>query len=197
MRYYGLYLAAKPDDHEVMTDMGTMLLTAQRIEEAINTYLRVLQADPKFFQAQFNLAIAYRSAERPDLALAALERARDLADDDQQRQRVDALLQKFGSEPSAATARESGPKEAIEAIFRSHPIVGPRLERVDWSSDNQARVILRDFPMDGMPPMVRQKFTERILSGIRQSKERLEITTNYQIEIVDAASGRVMETVSE
>jgi tetratricopeptide (TPR) repeat protein len=177
--------------------MGTMLLTAQRIEEAINTYLRVLQADPKFFQAQFNLAIAYRSAERPDLALAALERARDLADDDQQRQRVDALLQKFGSEPSAATARESGPKEAIEAIFRSHPIVGPRLERVDWSSDNQARVILRDFPMDGMPPMVRQKFTERILSGIRQSKERLEITTNYQIEIVDAASGRVMETVSE
>ena len=29
------------------------------------------------------------------------------------------------------------------------------------------RVLLREFPMDGMPPMVREKFIDRIRTGVR------------------------------
>ncbi len=197
LQRYREFLAVKPDDKGVLTDMGTMLLAAQRVDEAIATYQGVLQADPKFFQAQFNLAIAYRAAGKADLAMAALQRSREVADSDEARQQVDALLQRLDGAKEATSPGSGGAKETIEAVFRSHPIVGPRLERVDWTNERQARVILRDFPMDGMPPMVRDKFNERIRSGIRDGKKRLQIAEPFAIEIVDSASGRVMETVEE
>jgi tetratricopeptide (TPR) repeat protein len=204
---YREFLAIQPGDKGVLTDMGTMQLAARRPEEAIATYQSVLQQDPNFFQAQFNLAIAYRAAGQNDLALAALQRAREVADDDEARRQVDVLLQRIegaGAGPAQpagaaapAGAEPGGAKESIESVFRSHPIVGPRLERVDWEGERKARVLLRDFPMDGMPPMVRDKFNERVRSGIRDSKQRLQITDTFEIQIVDAASGRVMETVEE
>jgi hypothetical protein len=58
-------------------------------------------------------------------------------------------------------------------------------------------VLLHDFPMDGMPPMVRDKFTDRIRTGVRDSKTRNQSTATVTVELVDGASGRVMETVTE
>ena len=78
-----------------------------------------------------------------------------------------------------------------------HPPADQKLDRVDWSADDHARVVVRDFPMDGMPPMVRGKFTERIRSGVRASKSRHQSTAPITIELVDASSGRVMETITE
>lgn len=203
MDFYRGYLKVKPDDLSVQTDLATMLLSTQKVDEALKGYHDVLAVDPKFFQAQFNLAIAYRAAGDDTKALAALTRAREIAGDDATRQRVDALLARLKGEP--APAAEGAPAQAaagslrtdVEAIFRSHPIVGPKLDRVDWSGDDRARVMLRDFPMDGMPPMVRSKFTDRIRSGVRDSKTRHPTSGPVTIELVDAASGRVMETVTE
>lgn len=202
MDYYRSYLKVKPDDLSVQTDLGTMQLSSQKVDEALKAYQDVLKVDPNFFQAQFNLAIAYRAAGDDAKALAALTRARDIAGDDATRQRVDALLARLKGEPSqaaaAAPAASAGSLRAdVEAIFRSHPIVGPKLDRIDWPGDDHARVMLRDFPMDGMPPMVRSKFTDRIRSGVRDSKARHESSAPVIIELVDAGSGRVMETVTE
>jgi cytochrome c-type biogenesis protein CcmH/NrfG len=202
MDYYRRYLKVKPDDLSVQTDLATMLLSGQKVEEALKAYQDVLRVDPNFFQAQFNLAIAYRAAGDDAKALAALTRARDIAADDATRQRVDALLARLKGEAPAA---QGGPAQAaagslrtdVEAIFRSHPIVGSKLDRVDWTGDDHARVVLRDFPMDGMPPMVRSKFTDRIRGGVRDSKTRHQSSGPVTIELVDAASGRVMETVTE
>jgi tetratricopeptide (TPR) repeat protein len=202
MDYYRLYLKVKPDDLSVQTDLGTMLLSARQVDAALKAYKDVLAVDPKFFQAQFNLAIAYRAAGDDAKALAALEHARDLAEDDATRQRVDALLARLKGAPAA----ESGETQAaagndlhgdVEAIFRTHPIVGPKLDRVEWPSDDRARVLLREFPMDGMPPMVRDKFTERIRAGVRDSRARHQVNTPVTVELVDVASGRVMATVTE
>ena len=90
--YYRRYLKVKPDDLSVQTDLGTMQLSSQQVDAALKTYQDVLAVDPKFFQAQFNLAIAYRAAGDDAKALAALERARDIAGDDATRQRVNELL---------------------------------------------------------------------------------------------------------
>jgi tetratricopeptide (TPR) repeat protein len=201
--YYRRYLKLKPDDLSVQTDLGTMLLSSRQVDAALKAYQDVLAVDPKFFQAQFNLAIAYRSAGDDAKALAALERARELADDDATRQRVDALLARLKGAPPEAAAGGAAPSAGgglradVEAIFRSHPIVGPKLDRVDWPSDDRARIVLREFPMDGMPPMVREKFTERIRGGLRDSRGRHQTSTPLTVELVDAASGRVMATVTE
>jgi tetratricopeptide (TPR) repeat protein len=201
LEYYRRYLKIKPDDLGVQTDVGTMLLSSQQVDAAMKAYLDVLAIDPKFFQAQFNLAIAYRAAGDTDKALAALQKARDVADDDATRQRVDTLLARLKGEPAAAGGEvaEAGGGDLrgdVEAIFRSHPIVGPKLDRIDWPSDDRVRVVLREFPMDSMPPMVRGKFLDRIRSGLRDGAARHPGTPPPTVELVDAASGRVMETIT-
>jgi hypothetical protein len=51
--------------------------------------------------------------------------------------------------------------------------------------------------MASMPPMVRQKFIDRIRGGVRQAKTDHQVTAAVTIELVDAESGTVMETIAE
>lgn len=199
MDYYRRYLDVDPTDKSVRTDMATMLLAAQRPAEAVQAYQAVLQEDPTYFQAQFNLAIAYRAAGESELALAAMQRAREIANDDEARSRVDSILGALGSAPAAGGDRapaQGSLRDAVEAVFRSHPIVGPRIDAIRWSDDQKAIVTLREFPIDGMPPMVRERFVERLTSGLAESKRRFSSSESIAVDIVDAASGETMLTVS-
>ncbi|MEO8604968.1 MAG: tetratricopeptide repeat protein [bacterium] len=201
MEFYKRYLKVKPDDLSVQTDLGTMLLAGEQYEAARQTYDAVLTKDPTFFQAQFNLAIAYRAAGDEPKALAALHRARDIAPDDATRGRVDAVLTRVSGAPPAADADDAKApgnlRTDVEAVFRAHPIAGSRVDRFEWSTDQMARVLLREFPMDGMPAPVREKFLERIRNGVRDAKTRDQATAPLTIELVDADSGRVMDTIVE
>ena len=129
-----------------------------------------LRVDPKFFQAQFNLAIAYRAVRRRPEAHGGAGCARAIAGDDATRQRVDALLARLDRCPAgrrrgrSSRLRRGGADlhDDVEAIFRSAlRFVGceARPHRLAERADH-ARVVLRDFPMDGMPPMVRDKFID-------------------------------------
>jgi tetratricopeptide (TPR) repeat protein len=221
--FYKRYLDVKPDDLGVQTDLATMLLADKQFDAARQAYEAVLTKDPTFFQAQFNLAIAYRSAGDEPKALAALQRARDLAADavaaaqakasaasggdatraaqaelDEAKatfDRVNAILSRTSAAPEQAAAAPGDLHSDVEAIFRAHPIAGSRIDRFEWSSDQMARVLLRDFPMDGMPAPVREKFVERIRNSVGEAKARAQASAPLTIELVDAASGRVMETI--
>jgi hypothetical protein len=107
---------------------------------------------------------------------------------------VDAPAAQAEPAPAAAGGDLHGD---IEAIFRAHPIVGPKLDRVEWPSDDHARVVLHEFPMQAMPPFVRDKFTERIHTGVRDSKARHQASAPVTVDLVDAASGQVMESIIE
>ncbi|MBX3023306.1 tetratricopeptide repeat protein [bacterium] len=206
MELYRRYLTHKPDDLGIQTDLATMQLAAKQYDDALAGYQAVLRSDPTFFQAQFNLAIAYRAKGEDELAVAALRRAREIAPDDDTRQRVDQLVAHVsggpppgeGAAPGGAGAGAAGDLHgAVEAIFRSHPIAGSRVDRIDWTGDDSARVLLREFPMNSMPPMVRQKFVDRIRGGLRQAKSDHQVTAPVTVELVDAESGTVMETIAE
>lgn len=204
MEFYQRYLKVKPDDLGVQTDLATMLLASEQVDAAVQAYQAILAKDPKFFQAQFNLAIAYRAKGENDKAIAALEQAREVAGDDETRQRVSTLLARLQGAPEPAAAAAGGEAPAggdlhadVEAIFRGHPIVGPKLDRVEWPEAQHARVVLREFPMSTMPPFARDKFLERIRGGVRDTKGRHQVTGAVEIELVDAATGTVMETVTE
>lgn len=112
MQYYARYLKEKPDDLGVRTDYGTMQLTAGQTAAATKTYEEVLAADPKYFQAQFNLAIAYRAGGDDEAAMKALARAREVAGDDATRQRVDELLAHLRGGPPPASAETAPPGDA-------------------------------------------------------------------------------------
>jgi len=212
--YYQEYLKRKPDDLNVQTDMGTMYLSAGKSDQAIATYEAVLKTNPSFFQAQVNIALAYRSTGQNEKALAALEKARTLAPDDKTRTQVDQLLARAKGQPvpdqvagapagqpaaePAAAAPAGGSFQAdAEGIFRQNPIMGPKVARVEWPAAQTAKVFLRDFPVEQMPPEMRTMFMDRIKGRIKEKKDAYHVTETARFDLVDDATGKVMDTISE
>ena len=221
---YQRYLKQKPDDLDVQTDLGTMYLAAGKSDQAIQQYESVLKTNPSFFQAQFNLAIAYRSLNQPDQALAALEKSRAMAPDDKTRTQVDQLLARLKGQPvpepvaageapagQAAGQAPAAPAPAVvapaaatgtfqgdaEGLFRQNPIMGPKVQRIEWAGAETAKVYLRDFPMDQMPEGMRSMFMDRMKGRIKDRKEAYKVTQTTRFDLVDDASGRVMGTITE
>lgn len=198
--YYQQYLAKKPEDLEVRTDLGTMLLAAGQTQQALDTYRAVLRDDPKFFQAHFNLGVAYHGLGQMDEAVAAFTRARDFAPNEQTRAHVERVLAQSRGEPPPSPAAEQQPasfREAAEGIFRQNPVMGPKVERVEWPRDDHAKVYVRDFPMDEMGPEMKAIFRERMAARIREQKSRFQVTASVRFEVVDTATGKAMETLVE
>lgn len=203
--YYNRYLKLKPDDLEVRTDLGTMHLAAGDTKEAVRTYESVLKTNPTFFQAQFNLAIAYRGAGQTEAAVAALRRALEIAPDDAAKQQVQQLIARVegqGAAPPAPAAANAGApagdfKSAIEGIFRGNQIMASKVQKMEWTGANTARLYLNDFPMAQMGEGMKSMFLERMRGRFKEQKKAFGVTEKTTVELVDNASGQVMETISE
>ena len=212
--YYDRYLKQKPDDLGVQTDLGTMYLSSGKSDQAIKSYEAVLKTDPSFFQAQFNLFFAYRSVGESDKATAALEKARGLAPDDTSRNQVEQVMarakglpppQAVGAAPSEPAGAAAAAAEAstgtfhadAEAVFRQNPILGPKVQRIEWKDEDSAQVYLHDFPMDQMGDSMRVMFADRMKSRIKEKKDAHQLSATTKFELIDAATGKVMETITE
>src|SRR5579863_77414 len=211
---YEHYLTRKPDDPEVRTDMATMLLSSGAADAAIAQYKRVLEAHPNFFEANFNLGVAYGNSNNP-AARAALEKALKLAPDDQARNRVNQMIASLGSASaaggpeladnaaasvSAAPDTQPSPtnfREAIEQTMRDLPVAGDKVQSVNWNSTSEARVLMNNFPMEQMPPFAAEKFIADLKAGVDRAKATYPVTVPVRIDICDAADGRVMQSITE
>jgi hypothetical protein len=85
----------------------------------------------------------------------------------------------------------------MEQMLRDLPIAGPKVASVQWSSATRARVLMDNFPMDQMPPFAAAKFMSDLKTGIGEVKSVHDVSEPVEIDICDAASGRVMQTVRE
>jgi tetratricopeptide (TPR) repeat protein len=216
IEFYQRYLKAKPDDADVATDLGTMFLAAGKPEQAVEQYQSVLTRNPSFFQAQFNLAIAYNKIGQRDKVIEALEKARALAKDDQTRTQVEQALAHMkeappaqmagaeapavggGSQPESAPAPVAATFQAgLETSLRQHPIIGPKIERIEWAGPEDAKVYLRDFPVDQMPEEMTGMFIDRMKTRVQEQKDAHNITQTARLELIDSASGKVMTTITD
>lgn len=205
IRFYERYLAQRPDDAAARTDLGTMYLQAGNVAQAVTIYQEVIRRNPSFVQAHYNLAITHHRQGDDAAALRELDTARRLATDDRIRGQIDEMVAsiKGGASPSdggrasARGAAASTPfQRAVEDALRGHPIMGPRIVRVEWGGAGAGRVLVRDFPMEGMPPEVRDKFKARLGETLRSAEGANPVEGPVRIEIADLATGRVMETVT-
>lgn len=214
---YEHYLSRKPDDPDVRTDLGTMYLSTGNADQAVIQYRKVLAQHPQFFEAYFNLGVAYGQMNRLDDAKQAFDAAIKLAPDQDARDRVNQMVASLnasgagGASAPAMNAASGGPNAApqtaagtpatfqgaMEQMLRNLPIAGPKVQAVQWSSATDARVMMDNFPMDQMPPFAAHKFLEDLKAGIEQVKSAHKISSPVQVNICDAASGRVMQTVTE
>lgn len=204
--FYERFLKQKPNDLEVRTDIGTMHLAAGDTEEAVRTYEKVLNDDPSFFQAQFNLAIAYRSAGQNEAAVRALQKSVEIAPDDTAREQVKQLLAHVQGQPppaapaaapAAGTSSDDGFQTAIENIFRQNQIMASKVQRIEWSGPNTARLYLNDFPMQAMGEQMQTMFVDRMRGRFKEQKEAHGVSDTTTVELIDNASGEVMGTITE
>ena len=77
----------------------------------------------------------------------------------------------------------------------THPIVGPRVVSFQWKDAASMAVKVADFPMDRMPPFARTRFETNMSERIGQIASKNAVTGQVTVEIVDNASGNVMDTV--
>jgi predicted TPR repeat methyltransferase len=212
---YEHYLSKKPDDPDVRTDLGTMYLSTGNADQAVVQYGKVLESHPDLFEANFNIGVAYAQMNNVAQARTAFERALNLAPNDSTRTRVNQMLASLnGGGPAATPSNQAATSQqqvttnspapnpatfqgAMEQMLRDLPIAGPKVASVQWPSQNDARVLMDNFPMDQMPPFAVAKFTGDLKSGIDRIKAAHHITGAVKVDICDAASGRVMQTVYE
>jgi tetratricopeptide (TPR) repeat protein len=201
------YLALSGDDPSARTDLATMYLSSGDAPKAIAMYKDVIAKHPDFLQAQYNLAVSYAQLGDSDEALAWFKKARALAPDDKVRGQIDEMVARLTGEASPAADRGAAPTAGVAAEARSPfqadvekrlraaPIMGERIVRFDWSGPSSARVVVRSFPMNGMPDEVRSKFSDRLKQELAAAAKANAPGGDVRLEIADADSGTVMATV--
>ena len=202
IEYYERYLAIEPDDPSVHTDLATMYLYTGQADRAIAAYRAVLAERPDFFQAHFNLGIAYQTKGLPELAAAALRKARSLTDNTDIHARIDQLAARFADTAAAAPAaavsqpRSTGLRQAVESLFRTHEMMGPKIVRIEWPSDGEASIFFRNFPMAGMPRPVRDNFREKLRGQLSALQKTTGNGESLRLALIDVDTEDVMETIT-
>lgn len=221
---YEKFLAKNPDEPSVRTDLATMYLYAKRADDAIREYQKVIAAKPDFVNAYYNLGNAYHASGDTQKALETYHKAQALNPPGEIAQAIENVVAKLegrapkvmpqavgpdglppghpplaegggaASAGGADTATSSGPQGEVEAVFRDHPIVGPRVSRFEWDHDTQVKVWVRDFPMKQMPEGMRATFMSKIGATLGELHKKAGNADPYRAEIVDEATGEVMAT---
>ena len=101
--------------------------------------------------------------------------------------------------PSAAASAGTGKDfhGAIEQMVRGIPFAGPKVGSVQWPDQLKAKVLMDNFPMDEMPPFAKTKFLTDLKNGIDSAKKDNNISSPVELDLIDSASGRVMETITQ
>ena len=74
--------------------------------------------------------------------------------------------------------------------------MGPRIVRFEWTAPAAGRVLVQNFPMEGMPAAVRGKFTGRLGDELRNAAAAHPVGGPVRVEIADVATGTVMATIT-
>src|SRR5271169_6600663 len=99
--------------------------------------------------------------------------------------------------PGAPASAEDDFHDAVEEMIRGLPIAGPKVTSVEWPDKLKAKVFMDNFPMDQMPPFAKTKFESDLKAGIDTAKKDNKIASPVEVNIVDSASGKVMETITQ
>jgi tetratricopeptide (TPR) repeat protein len=109
-----------------------------------------------------------------------------------------AIAAKSAASPAAAPiSSEDDFHDAVETMVRGLPIAGPKVTSVEWPDKLKAKVFMDSFPMDQMPPFAKAKFLTDLKAGIDSAKKDNNISSPVEVNIVDGASGSVMETITQ
>ncbi len=194
-QYYERYLKLQPDDVLSRTAYASTLTLLEKFDRAESELEKVLKTDPTSFAARANLYVNYIARGDKLKAEIAAKEALKVAPNDEARAKLEDLIKRFsqpetGSETAGPSATNSSPFSALEGYLKAHPITGPKFAGLSIDAERKLTLSFKDFPMNAMPPMPKEKFLNSI-------KEQLKAIPEDQrprvVEFLDVGSGSVME----
>lgn len=187
--YYARYLALQPRDHDARARYASSLSFGAKFDDAIKELKAVLKEEPKNFHASAYLAITYAQMGKKADALSAAEIALPLAPNDEARARFSNFIQELKKDPkdSSPAAQESGAPsqasnrdnqsisrstalaatagnavEVISAFVKGNSVAGRKFVEAKETTPGTIALYFKEFPMEGMPEYVRNKFVNSI-----------------------------------
>ena len=209
VEYYRRYLSIEPKDLVVKAKLASSLTFLKNFKESESLLREVLASDPNNFQAAAYLAVTLAELGDINGALGAIDTAVKVAPSTEARERIErfkaSLLtpkknlasddsgKKKEETVSANTAQDvdtsslvGGPVAAVTAYLKEHQIAGPKFV-ASQLEDQKIVIQMKDFPMQAMPPIAREKF----IGGIRAIADK---SGGQQLKILvrDATLGTVL-----
>lgn len=80
-------------------------------------------------------------------------------------------------------------------MLRGNPILGPKVVDVSWDTPTLGKAYVAGFPMDQMPPEMRQLFQTRMTGRLEEIRGRHGQDAKVRVELVDQATGAVMGSI--
>ncbi len=199
--YYNMGIAYaqmnKPDEAVATLKQATVLAPDDTARDQVKALLAKLSGAPvagaSMQAASAKTPAAAKISATPAAALAAKSPAAVSSP-----AASPAIAAKSSASPAAApTSSEGDFHDAVETMVRGLPIAGPKVTSVEWPDKLKAKVFMDSFPMDQMPPFAKAKFLTDLKAGIDSAKKDNNISSPVEVNIVDGASGSVMETITQ
>lgn len=182
--FFYRFLAQRPADMEARNDLVVALAQLNRTDEALVELTRIETQDSKFFPAKLSRALLYRITGDTTAAEEALRAAAATAPTEEMRAQIEETVAQMRD--SVVSRRELSPAGAVTSYFKEHQIIGPKISRLEWVTDSQLNIYLKDFPVEQMPPEMRELFVAR-------AEEKLStIESKILVELKDSASARTL-----
>ncbi len=194
--YFVRYLAVRPEDLQASTDYALALVEAGQSEKAISFLTPLAEANSKRFQMWLTLAVAEKLRGNKVQAKLQAERALENAPNDEAKKHINNFILSIDRPDSAPQAPGLGaaksvvspdsisPASVIDQYFSGHPIVGPKVKRIEWLSGSEVGIYVADFPVEQMPEFAKQKF-------IQSTKDALKILPDpVKVRLLDAGNSR-------
>lgn len=155
--YFERYLAIDPNELRVKSEYALALGQLGETARAISILEEANKAEPRFY-IYLALGVTYETAANFEKAIEAGQSALTIAANDDEKEVAQTLLTRVTQLKVAA----EDPAAGLEAFFRNHPILGPKIVGLTWESDTQLRVRLQNFPIEQMPPFAKQSLIGKV-----------------------------------
>ena len=187
--YFDRYLTIKPKDKRARNDLALAYMQARDYKTSIAILEELTFRHQDYFESRFGLAMARRLNGETEQAKIDADVAFNLASTDRQKDAVKTFISTMAlraEELQAESASSSNKKEtelvassasapnsesaqALENYLKSHPILSEKLVAIDWTSYDQAEVVLKEFPIIGMPQVAKDTFRAKAQASLATS----------------------------